>query len=124
MKDASKMKELSLFVVMIVAWATGQVLMKFGMNLLAGQKVSVSFFLRALTMWQVLAGLVFSVIGSLLWLVVISRFNLGYSNLVLSLTFVVVALASAVIFKEPMPLLKWMGAILIVLGVFLVSQTR
>ena len=124
MKEASKMKELSLFVVMIVAWATGQVLMKFGMNLLAGQKVSVSFFLRALTMWQVLAGLVFSVIGSLLWLVVISRFNLGYSNLVLSLTFVVVALASAVIFKEPMPLLKWMGAILIVLGVFLVSQTR
>jgi uncharacterized membrane protein len=118
------MKELSLFVVMIVAWATGQVLMKFGMNLLAGQKVSVSFFLRALTMWQVLAGLVFSVIGSLLWLVVISRFNLGFSNLVLSLTFVVVALASAVIFKEPMPLLKWMGAILIVLGVFLVSQTR
>ena len=118
------MKELSLFVVMIVAWATGQVLMKFGMNLLAGQKVSVSFFLRALTLWQVLAGLVFSVIGSLLWLVVISRFNLGFSNLVLSLTFVVVALASAVIFKEPMPLLKWMGAILIVLGVFLVSQTR
>jgi len=118
------MKELSLFVIMIVAWATGQVLMKFGMNLLAGQRVSVSFFLRALTMWQVLAGLVFSVIGSLLWLVVISRFNLGFSNLVLSLTFVVGALASAVIFKEPMPLLKWMGAILIVLGVFLVSQTR
>jgi len=118
------MKELSLFVLMIVAWATGQVLMKFGMNLLAGQKISPQFFMRALTMWQVLAGLVFSVAGSLLWLVVISRADLGYSNLVLSLTFVVVALASAVLFKEPMPLLKWLGASLIVLGVFLVSQTR
>jgi drug/metabolite transporter (DMT)-like permease len=120
----SKMKELSLFALMIVAWATGQVLMKFGMNLLAGQKISPQFFLKALTMWQVLAGLVFSVVGSLLWLVVISRADLGYSNLVLSLTFVVVALASAVLFKEPMPLLKWLGASLIVLGVFLVSQTR
>jgi drug/metabolite transporter (DMT)-like permease len=120
----SKMKELSLFVLMIVAWATGQVLMKFGMNLLAGQKISPQFFFKALTMWQVLAGLLFSVVGSLLWLVVISRADLGYSNLVLSLTFVVVALASAVLFKEPMPLLKWVGASLIVLGVFLVSQTR
>ena len=38
--------------------------------------------------------------------------------------FVVVALASAVLFKEPMPPLKWMGTTLIVLGVLLVSQTR
>lgn len=118
------MKELSLFVVMIITWAVGQVMLKFGMNLLAGQRVSVQFFFRALTMWQVIAGLLCSVVGSLMWLVVISRFNLGFSNLVVSLTFVLVALASAVIFKEPMPLLKWMGAILIVLGVFLVSQTR
>lgn len=118
------MKEMGLFVIMIIAWAAGQVLMKFGMNLLAGQKVSLRFLWNAITMWQVIAGLLCSVIGSLLWLVVISRFDLGYSNLVLSLTFVVVALASAVIFKEPMPLLKWMGAALIVLGVFLVSQTR
>jgi drug/metabolite transporter (DMT)-like permease len=118
------MKELSLFVLMIVAWGAGQVLMKFGMNLLAGQRVSAQFFFKALTMWQVLAGLVFSLVGSLTWLVVISRFHLGFSNLVLSLTFVIVALASAVIFKEPMPPLKWMGAALIVLGVFLVSQTR
>jgi drug/metabolite transporter (DMT)-like permease len=109
---------------MIAAWASGQVLMKFGMNVLAGQRISLQFFLKALTMWQVIGGLLCSVVGSLLWLVVISRFDLGYSNLVVSLTFVLVAVASAIIFKEPMPLLKWMGAALIVLGVFLVSQTR
>ena len=120
----SKMKELSLFVFMIVLWAAGQVFLKFGMNLLAGQKISLQFFWRALTSWQVIAGLLCSVVGSLLWLIVISRFNLGFSNLVVSLTFVLVALASAVIFKEPMPPLKWMGATLIVLGVLLVSQTH
>jgi len=119
-----KMKELSLFAIMIVVWAAGQLFLKLGMNLLAGQKVSLQFFWKALTMWPVMAGLLCSVVGSLLWLVVISRLDLGYSNLVVSLTFVVVALASAVVFKEPMPLLKWMGATLIVLGVFLVSQTR
>ncbi|OGD22537.1 MAG: hypothetical protein A2W03_18295 [Candidatus Aminicenantes bacterium RBG_16_63_16] len=119
-----EMKEMSLFAIMIIVWAAGQLFLKSGMNLLAGQKISLVFFWKALTMWQVMAGLLCSVVGSLLWLVVISRLDLGYSNLVVSLTFVVVALASAAIFKEPMPLLKWMGAMLIVLGVFLVSQTR
>ena len=119
-----KMKEMSLFVFMIALWAGGQVFLKVGMNQLAGQKISLQFFWKALTSWPVMAGLFCSVVGSLLWLVVISRFNLGFSNLVASLTFVVVALASAVLFKEPMPPLKWMGTTLIVLGVLLVSQTR
>lgn len=119
-----KMKEMSLFVFMIALWAGGQVFLKVGMNQLAGQKISLQFFWKALTSWPVMAGLFCSVVGSLLWLVVISRFNLGFSNLVASLTFVVVALASAVLFKEPMPPLKWMGTALIVLGVLLVSQTR
>ncbi len=119
-----KMKELSLFVFMIILWAGGQLFLKLGMNQLAGQKISLQFFWKALTSWPVMAGLSCSVVGSLLWLVVISRFNLGFSNLVASLTFVVVAMASAALFKEPMPPLKWMGATLIVLGVLLVSQTR
>ncbi len=118
------MKELSLFAFMIALLAAGQVLMKLGMNLLGGQKISLQFFGKALTSWPVILGLVCSAAGSLLWLVVISKFNLGFSNLVVSLTFVLVALASVVIFKEPLPPLKWMGALLIVLGVVLVSQTR
>lgn len=123
MKGA-KMKELGIFAILVVVWAAGQVFLKLGMNELAGQKISLQFFWKALTSWPVVVGAFCSVVGSLLWLVVISRFNLGFSNLVVSLTFIMVAVASAVIFKEPMPPLKWIGATLIVLGVLLVSQTR
>jgi drug/metabolite transporter (DMT)-like permease len=65
-----------------------------------------------------------AVVASLIWFVVLTRFELSYSNLMLSLTFVLVLLASAVFFKEHISLLRWIGAALIVLGVFFVSQSR
>jgi drug/metabolite transporter (DMT)-like permease len=117
------MKELGLFLFLVVIWTAGQVFLKLGMNELAGEKVNFRFFGRALSLWQVLAGLMCSVVGALIWLVILSRFNLGFSNLVGCLTLVLVALASMFVFKEPMPFLKWLGAALIVLGVFIISRT-
>jgi drug/metabolite transporter (DMT)-like permease len=118
------MKEIGLFALLIVIWTAGQVFLKIGMNELAGQKISFRFFLKAVGSWPVLTGFLLGIVGALLWLVVLSRLELGFSNLIVSLTLVCVALASAVVFKEPISLLKWLGAVLIVVGVFLVAQTR
>jgi drug/metabolite transporter (DMT)-like permease len=123
MREGYGMKELGLFLFLVVIWTAGQVFLKLGMNELAGEKVNFRFFGRALSLWQVLAGLMCSVVGALIWLVILSRFNLGFSNLVGCLTLVLVALASMFVFKEPMPFLKWLGAALIVLGVFIISRT-
>jgi drug/metabolite transporter (DMT)-like permease len=118
------MKEIGLFAFLIIIWTAGQVFLKMGMNELAGQKVSLRFFLKAVGSWPVLSGFLLGIVGALLWLVVLSRLELGFSNLVVSLTLVCVSLASAIVFKEPMSTLKWLGAALIVAGVFLVSQGR
>jgi drug/metabolite transporter (DMT)-like permease len=118
------MKELGIFLVLIFIWTAVQVFLKLGMDELSGNQVNVRFFLKALSSWPVLAGFFLAVIGSLIWLVVLSRFDLGYSNLVVSLTFVFVALASVLFFKEQISPLRWIGAGLIVLGVFLVAQTQ
>ena len=116
------MKEIGIFAFLIVIWTAGQVFLKMGMNELAGQKVSFRFFLKAVSSWPVLAGFFLGIVGALIWLVVLSRLELGFSNLVVSLTLVAVALASTVIFKEPMSALKWTGAALIVVGVFLIAR--
>jgi drug/metabolite transporter (DMT)-like permease len=118
------MKEIGLFAFLIIIWTAGQVFLKMGMNDLAGQKASLRFFLKAVGSWPVLAGFFLGIVGALLWLVVLSRLELGFSNLVVSVTLVTVALASAVVFKEPMSTLKWLGAAMIVAGVFMVSQGR
>lgn len=118
------MKEMALFILLMLIWTAAQVLLKTGMNELAGRKVDFRFFNLALTSSPVLAGLILSAAGFFFWLVILSRFELSYSYLLASLTFALVIIASAVFFKEEISPLRWAGAALIILGVFLVSQTR
>ncbi|MDH7512859.1 MAG: EamA family transporter [Clostridiales bacterium] len=118
------MKEMALFILLMLIWTVAQVFLKAGMNDLAGRRVDFKFFAQALTSWPVLAGLIFSAAGFIFWLVILSRFNLSYSYLLAGLTFALVLVASAIFFKEEISPLRWAGAALIILGVFLVSQTR
>ncbi|MBN2408689.1 MAG: transporter [Candidatus Aminicenantes bacterium] len=118
------MKEIGLFLLVIALWTSAQVLLKWGLAGFAGQKADIRFFLRALGHWPVLAGTLLSAGGALLWLVVLSRYELSYSNLMVSFMYALIVIASAVIFKEQISGLRWLGAFLIMLGVFLVSQTR
>jgi len=118
------MKEAGLFLLLMLLWTAAQVLLKTGMRTFSGRKVDPGFFGQALTSGHVLAGLFLSAAGVFLWLVVLSRFDLSYSNLIASLTFVFVVIASAVFLEEEISLLRWVGAVLIALGVFLVSRTR
>jgi drug/metabolite transporter (DMT)-like permease len=121
---SAQMKEIGLFLLVIVLWTSAQVLLKWGLAGFAGQKVGFQFFLRALSTWPVLAGTILSASGALLWLVVLSRFELSYANLMVSFMYALIVVAAAVFFKEPISALRWLGAGLIVVGVFLVSQTR
>jgi drug/metabolite transporter (DMT)-like permease len=118
------MKEIALFLLVICLWTSAQVLLKWGLAGFAGQKVDFRFFLRALSSWPVLAGTLLSAAGALLWLVVLSRFELSYANLMVSFMYALIVAASAVFFKEHITPLRWLGAGLIIVGVFLVSQTR
>ena len=118
------MKEIGLFLLVIALWTSAQVLLKWGLAGFAGQKADVRFFLRALGSWPVLIGTLLSAAGALLWLVVLSRYELSYSNLMVSFMYALIVVASAIFFKEQISALRWLGAFLIVLGVFLVSQTR
>jgi drug/metabolite transporter (DMT)-like permease len=118
------MKEIGLFLLVIALWTSAQVLLKWGLTAFAGQKADLRFFLRALGSWPVLTGTLLSSAGALLWLVVLSRFELSYANLMVSFMYALIVIASAAILKEHISGLRWLGAFLIMLGVFLVSQTR
>jgi drug/metabolite transporter (DMT)-like permease len=118
------MEGTGIFLLSAVIWTAVQVFLKFGLDKLSGSQVSFAFFAKAISSWQILAALVLAIVGSLVWFVVLTRFELSYSNLMVSLTFVLVMLASMAFFNERISLLRWIGAALIVLGVFFVSQSR
>lgn len=117
------MKGTGLFLLMMVIWTSAQVLMKAGMNGLGDRRINAAFFIDALSSLPVFLGLLLSAAGALVWLVILSRHELSYANLMISLTFALIVLASIVFFGEHISLMRWIGTILIIAGVYLVSRT-
>ena len=105
----------------------GQIFLKKGM-LVTG---SVSFDWRGLldtaksvvTCYQVLLGLAAYALSTLLWLMALSRADLSYVYPFTALTFVLVMLASSLVFKETISSLRAVGFLLICVGIVFVSRT-
>lgn len=104
---------------------TGQLLMKKGMMMFGAFPAS-QFLSKIIPMFlnpYVFFGFASFGLSSLFWLVVLSRMPLSLVYPMVSLAYVIVAFASIVFFKEHVSLIRWMGIVVIVLGVFLVSRS-
>ncbi len=71
----------------------------------------------------VFTGFVLFGISSVFWLVVLSRINLSVAYPMVSLGYIVVAFASIFLFKENVSLVRWLGIIIICIGVVFVSRS-
>jgi len=78
---------------------------------------------RILTHPRILVGFVLFAIGAMFWLAAISRVNLSWAYPMLSIGYILVLVFSAVILKEHVSLLRWVGALVICVGVVLISRS-
>ena len=103
----------------------GQLFMKKGMILFGSFPISqlliklIPIFLNP----YVLMGLVCFGLSSIFWLVVLSRLQLSLVYPMVSVAYVLVAFASVILFKEQVSLFRWLGIIVIIVGVFLISRS-
>lgn len=70
----------------------------------------------------VIVGLTFYGLGSVIWLFVLQRFPLSVAYPALSLTYVVIVIASYFLLQEPLTATKLAGVALILGGVFLLFR--
>jgi len=117
-----------LMLISLAGVVTAQLLLRKGM-LLVGQfpqNISeiISFFFRTFTNIYVVIAIFSVLISSLAWISAISRAGeLSRIYPFMSLSYVLVVLLSALLLKEDVTPLRWMGVIVIGLGVFLVSRS-
>ena len=111
-------------VTMLVA---GQVLVKHGLNVKGGFSLSlVSFwpeFGKVVTSGYIWLGAFVTMASGLLWMDVLSRRELSFVYPLISLTYVLSLIASALVFREYISLLRWLGVVVICLGVYMVSRS-
>ncbi|MDD5383087.1 MAG: EamA family transporter [Candidatus Margulisbacteria bacterium] len=109
----------------ILLAVAGQLLMKKGMLAFGAFPVSqlltkvIPMFLNP---W-VFIGFVCFGLSSIFWLVVLSRLELSLVYPMVSVAYVLVALVSWLVFKENVTLVRWLGVLVIMVGVFLISRS-
>lgn len=109
----------------ILLAVVGQLLMKKGMFLFGTFPVSQLLY-KIIPMFlnpYVFFGLACFGISAIFWLVVLSRLELSLVYPMVSVAYILVALASWFFFKENVTLVRWLGILVIVLGVFLISRS-
>ncbi|WER48222.1 EamA family transporter [Cupriavidus sp. WKF15] len=107
--------------------AAAQLLLKAGVNAVGAITIERSTLLvtalRVLTQWPVLAGLTLYVVSVGVWIVGLSRVDVSIAYPMLSLGYVVNALAAWWLFGEMIGPLRVCGILLILAGVFLIARS-
>lgn len=109
----------------ILLAVTGQLLMKKGM-MIVGTFSLTQLHLKLIPMFTnpfVFFGFACFGLSSVFWLVVLSRFEISLVYPIVSVAYILVALFSMIFFKENVTLIRWLGILVIVAGVFLISRS-
>jgi multidrug transporter EmrE-like cation transporter len=72
---------------------------------------------------HILLGLACYGVSVLVWLIVLSRVEVSFAYPLLSVAYIVVALAGRTLFDETISLARWVGILVICFGVFLMTRT-
>ena len=118
------MKPVLLLLMSVISASLGQVFFKKGV-LVIGEvtlKRSVIGGLSKLVFQPlVFSGLILYVVSTILWLVALSKTTLSFAYPFTALTFVLVMLSARIVFQESIPAWRYLGFLLIGLGIFVSS---
>ncbi len=107
--------------------AGAQLLLKAGVQPLGelsiGWATLLPTLLRVLAQWPIIAGLACYVVSVGVWIVGLSRVEVSLAYPMLSLGYVVNALAAWWLFGEALGPMRWAGMMLILAGVLVMSRT-
>lgn len=119
------MKDFILLFFNVLLTVIGQILFKHGMNTV-GRVNNIRDVLEKLTQAflnpYVLSGIAIYGFTTLVWLVILSRVKLSIAYPLLSSGYVLSILFSWLFFKESIPKIRIIGAMIICIGVYLVAQ--
>jgi drug/metabolite transporter (DMT)-like permease len=109
----------------ILLAVAGQLLMKKGM-MIFGTFPARQLLFKIIPMFlnpYVFVGLACFGMSAVFWLIVLSRLELSLVYPMVSVAYILVAILSWIFFKENVTLIRWLGILVIVFGVFLISRS-
>ena len=121
------MLTLILILIPTVTGVAGQLLLKVGMSQLGALEISIaaipSLIARIILSPYIIVGLAIYFGGVFFWLLALNRADLSYVYPFASLSYVLITLASWLLLHEAVPLMRWIGLVVICIGVMLVARS-
>src|SRR5262249_34827281 len=123
---ASMMQYWWLILLSVISGVAGQTVIKIGVSQ-PGAAEAASGFLPLILMIArsplVLLGLVLYGLGALAWIAVLARVDLSVAYPFLALNFIFVTLSSQLLLGESVPVMRWLGVLVICGGILLVARS-
>ena len=127
-KETSHAMLIALILLSVALAAVAQLTLKHGMNQVVEHIGEVRFAAASLrsvaTTPSVWLGLFLFGLSAVVWLAVLSKTTLSFAYPFASLTYVLILLADRFVLDQPVPILRYAGVALIIVGIVLVAQTR
>ena len=116
------MSNLLLILSSIIMGAIGQILLKSGANILGDLKFNMQGFISIITNYFIIGGLILFGTSFLLWIKVLTKNSLSYVYPMVSLSYIIIVLASKIMFDEPFTSNKVIGILAIIIGVIFINK--
>lgn len=116
------MKNFVLILTSIIMGAAGQILLKMGANKLGSIDTSLGGLFSIFKNFYIWIGLTLFGLSFLLWVMILTKNDLSYVYPMVSISYIVIILASKFLFNEPFTLNKIIGIIAIISGVFIINK--
>ncbi len=115
----------NIFLIMLISLllAAGQLCWKYGLTKVGGYSVNAKNVFELVASPFIVIGFVLFGVATLIWLDVISKVEISYAYSLISISYIFVPIGAIFIFKEAIPLIRWVGILVIITGIIIVSKS-
>jgi multidrug transporter EmrE-like cation transporter len=116
---------LILVIIAVCFSVSGEFLLKAGMDRVGVLSLSSlgTTLPRMLGCWHLWIGFGSIGIGAIFWLATLSRADLSWAYPLLAVGYILTLVFAPLILRESVPLVRWAGTLLIVVGIYLISRS-
>ena len=112
-----------LIIVQSILLVAAQSLLKISVQLFGDFSWSWQYFKTVFTTWQVAASGACALTAMLVWMYVLKHYQFSIAYPLLSISYIIGLLAAYFIFHEAVPLTRWIGVCIVMVGVYLIVKS-
>ena len=112
-----------LIIIQSVLLVAAQSLLKISVELFGEVSWSWQYFKTVFTTWQFAASGICALTAMLVWMYVLKHYEFSVAYPMLSISYIIGLLAAQFIFHETVPLMRWIGVVIVIVGVFFIVKS-